>query len=67
MKPEELFFDLRDDLAFRKLQGECLRSRDESTLSILNEAMRNFLPPPTELPEDVRAAMREVRRLRRSS
>jgi hypothetical protein len=67
MKPAELFFDLRDDLAFRKLRGERLTLRDEFTLSILNEAVQNFLPPPSSLPEDVRAAMHEVRRLRQRS
>lgn len=66
MKPEELFFDLRDDLAFRKLRGERLTPRDESMLSILNEAVRSFLPPLSPLPEDVRAAMREVRQLRQN-
>lgn len=58
MKSAELFFDLRHDLAYRKLRGERLTSREEVTLSILNDAVRKFLPRPIPLSEDVRAAIR---------
>ena len=63
MKSAELFFDLRHDLVYRKLQGERLTLREEVTLSILNEAVRKFRPSPAPLPENVREAVREIHRL----
>jgi hypothetical protein len=59
------YLETRDDLALRELRGEALNAREEVMLAALNLQLEEILPKSPPLPPDVRAAMAEVKRLRR--
>lgn len=65
--PEELlhrYLSVRDELAYRRLRGEVLTLRESIVLEVLNRVARLVMPRPERLPDDVREAIDEVRRLR---
>ena len=50
----ERWVDVRDDLAFRKLQGILLDPDELETLQKLNAELEALLPKPQQLPPEVR-------------
>jgi hypothetical protein len=51
----------RDALACRRLHGEVLTPAEEDELATLNRLVAELISRSEPLPEDVRAAMEEVR------